>query len=310
MTPFLPNAGRSLPAHPSRRNFFLVPAMLFMLLHTPAWAQHSASVTWLPDYLTNGSPCIFTVRAPGARTVTGVWQKHPLEFFRSGNDHETWYALAGVDVGVEPGTYPIEINIGSISGPQSIQRSITIASAPYTEVALSVPEKFVEPSPKAQKVIEADQRLKRRVFSHSAAAPLWTVSFSPPLPSAPSTDSFGTRRVFNGSLASIHRGLDYHARPGTPVHAANSGRVILARSLYFEGNCVAIDHGLGMITIYMHLSKFKVKEGQRITRHQLVGLSGRTGRANGPHLHFSVRWQGDYLDPAQLLSLKLPTPAS
>ncbi|QHS53669.1 M23 family metallopeptidase [Edaphobacter sp. 12200R-103] len=132
----------------------------------------------------------------------------------------------------------------------------------------------------------------------------------PPLNRAPRTDSFGTRRVFNGSLASIHRGLDYRARQGTPVHAVNSGRVVLARPLYFEGNCIVIDHGLGLTTIYMHLSKFRVKEGQHVTRGQLIALSGATGRANGPHLHLSVRWQGEYLDPAKLIALHLPSPAA
>ena len=79
---------------------------------------------------------------------------------------------------------------------------------------------------------------------------------------APPTDSFGTRRIFNGKLASIHKGMDFHAATGTPVHAANGGTVVLARPLYYEGNCVVIDHGLGLYTISMHLSRIDVKEGQ------------------------------------------------
>jgi len=93
---------------------------------------------------------------------------------------------------------------------------------------------------------------------------------------------------------------------GTPVRAANAGTVILARNLYFEGNCVMLDHGQGLMTIYMHLSKFKVKEGEKVREGQLLGLSGGTGRVTGPHLHFAVRWQGEYLNPATLLKLTPP----
>ena len=79
--------------------------------------------------------------------------------------------------------------------------------------------------------------------------------------------------------------------------------VVLARRLYFEGNCVVIDHGLGLFTISMHLSRIRVHEGQHVAAGQLLGLSGATGRVTGPHLHWAVRWQGAYLDPAKLLRM-------
>jgi murein DD-endopeptidase MepM/ murein hydrolase activator NlpD len=81
---------------------------------------------------------------------------------------------------------------------------------------------------------------------------------------APATDSFGTRRTFNGKLASVHKGMDFRAAMGTPVRAGNSGVVVLARPLYFEGNCVIIDHGLGLFTLSMHFSRIDVKEGHAL----------------------------------------------
>jgi murein DD-endopeptidase MepM/ murein hydrolase activator NlpD len=86
----------------------------------------------------------------------------------------------------------------------------------------------------------------------------------------------------------------------------NDGTVLLARPLYFEGNFVVLDHGQGLLTLYLHLSEFKVKEGDTVKRGQVIGLSGGTGRATGPHLHVAVRWQGTYLDPARLTQLSLP----
>jgi murein DD-endopeptidase MepM/ murein hydrolase activator NlpD len=92
---------------------------------------------------------------------------------------------------------------------------------------------------------------------------------------------------------------------GTPVRAGNSGVVVLAQLLYYEGNCVIIDHGLGLWTLSMHLSRIDVKEGQHVAAGERLGLSGATGRVTGPHLHWAVRWQGAYLDPAKLLRLNL-----
>ena len=103
-----------------------------------------------------------------------------------------------------------------------------------------------------------------------------------------------------------HQGLDYRVPTGTPVAAMNDGTILLARFLYFEGNCVVIDHGQGLLTLYFHLSEIKVREGDSVKRGQEIGLSGGTGRATGPHLHVAVRWQGTYLDPARLLELRLP----
>jgi len=103
----------------------------------------------------------------------------------------------------------------------------------------------------------------------------------------------------------VHRGVDFRAPEGTPVHASNAGEVVLARELYYEGNCVVIDHGLGFMTLYMHLSKFEVTEGDHVGKDQTIALSGGTGRVTGPHLHMAVRWNGEYLDPLKLLALKL-----
>src|SRR5262249_19106197 len=120
------------------------------------------------------------------------------------------------------------------------------------------------------------------------------------------SDVFGTARTFNGKVQSVHQGLDFAVPEGRPVAALNEGTVLLAQPLFFEGNCIVLDHGQGLLTLYMHLSKIDVKEGDRVSNGQKIGLSGGTGRAIGPHLHVAVRWQGIYLDPATLLTLKLP----
>jgi murein DD-endopeptidase MepM/ murein hydrolase activator NlpD len=239
----------------------------------------------------------------GGRPV-GAWLGQKLQFFR-GRDGRAWYALAGADVQTQTGSSTLQISAPAANGTSiDLSRTVEILPAHYRTSTLSVAPKFVEPGPDELTRIKAERELKDKVFASSAAEPLWSGDFRAPV-HAPPTDSFGTRRTFNGTLASIHQGMDFRAAPGTPVHAGNSGVVVLARPLYYEGNCVVIDHGLGLFTISMHLSRIDVHEGDRVRKGQLLGLSGATGRVTGPHLHWAVRWQNAYLDPAKMLRMDL-----
>ena len=175
----------------------------------------------------------------------------------------------------------------------------------HPRVQLKVPGRYTAPSPEDQRQIEQDKETKAQVFETISRDREWKGSFAAPV-NAEISDVFGVERVFNGAVRSTHQGLDFRVPSGTPVAAVNSGRVILARPLFFEGNCVVIDHGQGLLTLYLHLSKFSVKEGDDVSKGQPIGLSGGTGRATGPHLHLAVRWQGVYLNPQVLLKLRLP----
>ncbi|WP_433983392.1 M23 family metallopeptidase [Tunturiibacter empetritectus] len=267
----------------------------------------NASILITPSQLMNGSPYLLTVTLPNrALSVTGNWQSHPISFF-SNSDRRTWFAARRRRRRTKPRQLPLIIEAALKDGThQTLHQQLTIETAPYLQVPLTVPDKFVEPDPKALKQIAADKIVKDKTFASSASKPQWTGNFLPPLRLAPESDSFGNQRLFNGKIASVHRGLDYHAKLHTPVAAINSGRVVLARPLYFEGGCVVIDHGLGLMSVYMHLSKIEVTAGRRVRRGQIIALSGASGRATGPHLHLGVRWQGSYLDPAKLFEIQMP----
>jgi murein DD-endopeptidase MepM/ murein hydrolase activator NlpD len=295
---------RSLNHHASRWWLTAALCVLALWLGPDLAGSQAPAVTLTPAVVVAGSPELIRVQAADAAGVDGEWLGRRLQFFR-GRDGRTWYALAGVDVegAVGPSTLRINVKL-AVGGARDLSRAIEIYPAHCRTGSLTVAPKFVEPSPEALQQIKAEQALKEKVFAASAAEPLWASSFRAPVTALP-TDSFGTRRMFNGKLASIHKGMDFRAATGTPVRAGNSGVVVLARPLYYEGNCVAIDHGLGLYTLYMHLSRIDVKEGQRVAAGDRLGLSGATGRVTGPHLHWAVRWQGAYLDPAKLLRLDL-----
>jgi hypothetical protein len=289
------------PFFRASRGFF-VPVCLAAFMVAAASAQ-APTVTLAPAVVLAGSPELIRVEAADAVAIDGEWLGRKFDFFR-GRDGRAWFALAGIDVEAPTGPSTLKISVRESSGVRYLSEAVQIHPAHYRTNSLTVAPGFVEPGPEALKEIEADRLLKEKVFGASASEPLWSGSFRAPV-TAPPTDSFGTRRIFNGKLASVHKGMDFRAPLGTSVRAGNSGVVVLARLLYYEGNCVVIDHGLGLFTISMHLSRIDVREGQRVATGDRLGLSGATGRVTGPHLHWGVRWQGAYLDPAKLLRLDL-----
>jgi murein DD-endopeptidase MepM/ murein hydrolase activator NlpD len=263
-------------------------------------------VTWAPSRITNGSPCVFKiVTARPLESVTGTFIGHEIHFF-PGRQKNTWYGFAGIEVDTPAGSYKLDvIGITKNGEQQQFQHAIRVGKTTYPKVTLHVPQQFVAPSPEQQQQIEQDKLLKSAAFAKGDLLPEWSGNFAMPV-EAEASDSFGTARVFNGKVASVHRGTDFRVTSGTPVRAANDGQVVLASPLFFEGNCVVIDHGEGLETIYMHLSEIRVKVGERVKKGQVIALSGGTGRATGPHLHLAVRWEGAYLDPTKLLKLQMP----
>jgi len=259
---------------------------------------------------------LFRVSAPKTvRSLSGSWLGHDIVFSFDASG-KTWFALAGVSLETKPGAYPLELHGETLSGQPassgqsasgaiSFEKKIRVERQRYPHVPLTVPARYTAPSPEEQRQIEQGKEIKAEVFKTVSAEREWRGSFAPPV-DASISDVFGVERIFNGSIQSTHEGLDFRVPTGTSVAAVNRGTVILARDLFFEGNCVVIDHGQGLLTLYLHLSKFLVKEGDDVSKGQPIGLSGGTGRATGPHLHLAVRWQGIYLDPQVLLKLRLP----
>jgi len=264
------------------------------------------SVRWQPTRPVNGSPVVFLVTSPEQlKSLSGKWLEHEV-FFSSDLQGRFWYGIAGASLETHPGNHPLELRGSTASGKElSLEKQVAVGKGKYHSIKASVPKQYTEPSAEQLQKIDKDKALKERAFARTTAEREWASTFQPPT-KAPISDVFGTSRTFNGRVQSVHQGLDYAAPEGTPVAALNGGTVLLAQALFFEGNCVVLDHGQGLLTLYMHLSKLEVNEGERITRGEKIGLSGGTGRATGPHLHIAVRWQGVYLNPATLLSLKLP----
>ncbi len=292
---------------PSLRGLLLLGSQLLLFLAAAwGWDVHTT-----PKRLVNGGPVLFQVKPPERlQSLSGTWLGHDVSFSFD-EKTKSWFALAGVSLDTAPGKYQLALAGQAMSskesGSISVQRSFFVTRAKYPRIALklSVEGKFTEPDPEQQRQIAEGVKIKRDYLNRVTPDRLWDGRFASPATPAIS-DVFGSVRIFNGVSSSPHYGLDFRVPTGTPVQAMNSGTVLLARPLYYEGGFVVVDHGQGLLTLYLHLSEFKVKEGEPVTRGQIIALSGGTGRATGPHLHVAVRWQGTYLDPARLIGLPLP----
>jgi murein DD-endopeptidase MepM/ murein hydrolase activator NlpD len=268
------------------------------------------NVYWQPDTVQQGSPMLFSVEVsrPAAR-VTGTWAGKRLLFFRAGKPR-LWSALAGVDLDLPPGNYDLHV-AALLRDGRTVRatKSVEVKAADFGQGSVQVPQSYVTPNADEQREIAQDDLLKKRAFAQAIPRPLWKGDFLKAV-DVPPTPSFGETRLLNEEKTSRHLGTDYPVGEGTPVAASNAGVVALATHLYYEGDCVILDHGDRFFTVYMHLSRIDVHRGERLRKGAHIGVSGATGRVTGPHLHFAARWNGAWLDPVALLQLTMPEPTA
>lgn len=177
----------------------------------------------------------------------------------------------------------------------------SIKAYKYKQEFLKVPKKHVDLSKEAIERWKREvKRLKEVYASGILDRALFSEEFRRPLKSKV-TSLYGKRRVFNNKKDSWHSGIDFRARRPTPIPSSNRGKVAFTGDLFFNGKTVIIDHGLGIFTMYCHLSKINVQEGEIIPKGEIVGLSGNTGRSSAPHLHWGVKVSGNWINGFSLL---------
>ena len=244
----------------------------------------------------------------GLASVEAQWEGHRFPLVK----HETrWIAVVGVDLDAKAGAHAAEVTFRYGDGrSRSVGETVTVKVHKYPTTELKVEDRYVELSPEdtARAVREAQET--DAIYATLTTECYWNEPFVAPLHGAKDGRNFGHRRVFNGQPRAPHSGADLRADVGTPVYASNRGRVVLAKDLFYSGNAVIVDHGVGVYTMYLHLSKIDVAPGAIVDRGQRLGLAGATGRVTGPHLHWGVRIVDARVDPFSLLKLGAqPSPA-
>ncbi len=274
---------------------FLIP--LFFIQSAPAPLVRDARVvSVIPEHPIQGEPILVALLGGQPERVSIASTSLPTFLF-----HGTPHALYGFDLRQKPGSYTILVRFpdGGIA-----TQTITLYPRREEKVPLSIPQKLGGNTPQSQQhlVSTLAQENAALLGLRTSSKSFWTEAFGWPLSSITITDPYGYLRQ-TGAYTIAHRGTDFRAAKGEPVLAMNRGVVRMTREFRNYGKTVVIDHGLGVQTLYLHLSRIRVNVGELVAKGQLIGNSGDTGYAEHPHLHVSVRIRGISIDPVVFLSL-------
>lgn len=236
--------------------------------------------------------------------VKADWDGRTVPFWREAESDAIQSGLVGVDLEKAPGTYQLKVAGQTATGAKvACSMTLVVKAGRFATEKLHVGKQFVEPSPEQIKRADEERKRLREIFDRVTPERLWNGSFRVPLDGVSTGTNFGRRRVLNGQVGSPHGGVDFPATTGTPVHAAQHGRVVLAEELFFSGNTVVVDHGLGIYTFYGHLSEIAVKVRDAVEAGAILGKVGATGRVTGPHLHWGLTVERARVDPLQIVRL-------
>ena len=207
------------------------------------------------------------------------------------------HVIIGVGLNAEPGMH--EAVARTASGETTIE--FEVVGKEYPEQRLIIANRRqVNPLPEDMERIERESKLSRAAYARRTPVRADLLPFEQPVQGIYSS-LFGLRRFLNDQPRSPHSGLDIAADTGTPVAAPAPGTVALTGDFFFSGNIVLLDHGGGLVTMYGHLDRIDVEEGEELGRGDILGTVGATGRVTGPHLHWTVSIQGDRVDPVVVM---------
>lgn len=214
-------------------------------------------------------------------------------------------ALIGLDLGLKPGRYDLDLTlIYKDDEQETVRKSIIVIPRKFLFKKLVLAGKYVIPPAKELERIRREAALVAEVYARVTGRWLGEGWFILPH-EAQMMFNFGERRVYNNETRSVHSGVDIEATLGSAIIASNSGSVALAADLYFSGKTVILNHGLGVSTSYFHMSRLLVRTGDVVHKGDTIGETGSTGRSTGPHLHWAVRVFDSRVDPRSLIRLPL-----
>src|SRR5277367_2040900 len=242
--------------------------------------------------------------------VIGKWNERDVPFWKGeqkehgASSADVRKALLGVDLEKAAGKYEFAVAVKLQNGESiNCRAMVEVKEGHFATENLTVKKQFVEPNPEQEARAAEETKRLREIYDRVTPERLWDGPFRMPLVGEFKGSNFGKRRVLNGHPGSPHSGVDFPAPTGTPVHAAQKGRVVLAEELFFSGNTVIIDHGLGIYTFYCHFSEIDAKVGDEVMAGTILGKVGATGRVTGPHLHWGLQVEHARVNAIEILKV-------
>lgn len=288
---------------PSLSLFLLVALSVRGAWDPPAFsAERTFPVRLSTVTPTQGEPVLVEVSPlPRADNVVMIWKGQEIPMKKDGPGR--FLGLIGVDLLEAPGKNVLSFRASGNDGEASrFDAELVIRKKDFPVQELSLPKEMTQFDGKTLERINREARRLATRFARVSSSPAWSFPFLPPVEEF-RPKGFGSRRVINGEPRSPHAGVDVILPAGTPVVAIADGVVAFAGEQFFGGNSVVLDHGGGVFSVYYHLQEYTVLEGRDVVRGERIGAIGASGRATGPHLHFSVRAAGGRIDPSLLFAL-------
>ncbi|MBA2485387.1 MAG: M23 family metallopeptidase [Nitrospira sp.] len=253
---------------------------------------------------------VVVIRVPDlkdATTVKGRFLGRMVTLFPDGSSGGGfgYLGLLGIDLQDEPGTHELTIDAQLGEQTRHLSYQVFVAKEKFAVERLTLPKDKVDLDDRAAARWKAEQEDVRKALAEESALRLWQTGFIEPV-QGKRTGIFGSVRIMNGQARNPHNGEDIGAPLGTDVMASNNGVVRLTVDHIFSGRGIYVDHGLGVYSMYFHLSEVLVKEGDLIKAGQVIGKVGATGRATGPHLHWGMKVNGARVNPYAMLDLPFP----
>lgn len=279
----------------------LLPLVLLLLASWASIADAGLRVSWEPPHPRAGDVVLVRVHgAPAGAVLEVLVDGHPVGVFPGADGHA---GVLGIDMDAPLGPRRWQVTAKGAGMAGAAQGQLPVVARSYTVQHLTVARTMFELDPATERrAVEEGERL-RLTYRAISGERLWRGRWLRPVAGDEPGTGFGARRVINGQPRAPHSGIDFAAPAGTPVVAANRGRVTLVGEFFFPGRLVILDHGLGLHTAYFHLDTIAVTEGQLVARGEPLGTVGMTGRATGPHLPFGAQVGAARIDPAVLLGL-------
>jgi murein DD-endopeptidase MepM/ murein hydrolase activator NlpD len=252
-----------------------------------------------------GQILVVKVLAEGGVTgVEGTFLGRSLSFFPETRTEERrgFVGLLGIDLQDEPGIHELTVKVQAGEQSQTLTYRVQVLKEKFHVERLTLPKNKVDLDEKSLARWQAEQAQVKEMLANDSRTKFWQAGFVEPV-SGKRTGIFGSVRIMNGQARNPHNGEDIGAPLGTEVVATNDGIVRLTVDHVFSGKGVFLDHGLGLYSMYFHLSEVLVKDGDVVKAGEIVGKVGATGRATGPHLHWGVKLNGARVNPYALLDL-------
>ena len=275
--------------------------LFLLLISTLAFADNPLRPEILPKSAKQGD--VGLLRVTGLKNLKNLEGEFKGIRFSMNPDSagKAYEALLAVDMDTKPGKYQVKVQGRDQEGKSLAgASSLEVKKVSFKTQTLSLPSSMVDLDPTTLERVNAESQRVEAVFQRTRKEKLWKGRFLRPVPGEISTP-FGLRRVINRQNKSPHSGVDLRAEEGTPILASNAGSVILVDDFFFSGKSVILDHGQGVYSMYFHLSEILVREGEKISKGDVLGQVGSTGRSTGPHLHWGVRVRGAKVDPFSLI---------